>query len=419
LTLQGDYYASDAGKLVNQVTLFPAVVRPENIVEHDSGGNVLGRWTRTYSEDSQMTLQAYFDYVRQQDGYGDEVRNTLDIDFQHRFALGTRNDIVWGGGYRYTGLDESPSFYLTWDPAFNGLQVANFFAQDDITLARDRLHLTLGSKFEYNDLVGFEIQPSARLLWTPDEHQTVWASVSRATQTPPLVQLFGRLNVAAVQPPGGPPILVSELPNSNLVPEDLLAYEIGYRVEPVKRLSFDVAAFYNVYANVITAVPNANRYEASQTPPYVLASSTWQNSDSGDTYGSEVSAQWQVTDDWRLAASYSFLHMQLGPNPTVNSSSPQQQCQLRSYLDLPYHIEFNGAIYYVDQISPLAGQNEVSIPSYVKLDLGLSWRPTKNLEIGLWGKNLLQGEHPEFTSLGTPLITEIPRSVMGKITWHF
>jgi iron complex outermembrane receptor protein len=118
-------------------------------------------------------------------------------------------------------------------------------------------------------------------------------------------------------------------------------------------------------------------------------------------------------------ASYTFLHMQLRPDPTADSSSPQQQFQIRTYLDLPCNIEINGALYFVDQISPLAGATVTPIASYFELDLGVSWRPTQSLEIGIWGKNLLQGEHPEFTSLGSPLITEIPRSVMGKITWHF
>jgi iron complex outermembrane receptor protein len=231
----------------------------------------------------------------------------------------------------------------------------------------------------------------------------------------------GRFNVAAAPtgPPPSPPILVSELGNPNLVAETLIAYELGYRIAPVKRLSFDVTAFYNVYGDVITAVPNATQVEDSPAPEHLLSSSTWQNSDSGETYGTELSAQWQVADCWRLMASYTFLHMQLRPDPTADTSSPQQQFQVRSYLDLPCHMEFNGTLAYVDQISPVAGATVVSIASYFKLDLGLTWRPAKSLEIGIWGKDLLQSEHAEFASLGSPLITEIPRSVMGTITWHF
>ena len=116
----------------------------------------------------------YFDHVQQEDGFGDEILNAFDVDLQHRFALGARDD-CWGAGYRYTDIEETPSFYLTFNPETEDLHLENVFAQDDITLVRDRLHFTLGSKFEHNDLTGSEIEPSARLLWTPAGNQTVWA----------------------------------------------------------------------------------------------------------------------------------------------------------------------------------------------------------------------------------------------------
>jgi iron complex outermembrane receptor protein len=417
-TLQGNYYSGTAGREVNDVTLVPAAVRIIDNREDNSGGNILGRWTRAFSDESQLTLQMYFDHTRQGDGVGEAMLDTFDIDLQHQFAIGTRNDIVWGGGYRDTEAKNPPSFFLTFAPESQNLQLGNVFVQDDITLARDRLHLTLGSKLEHNDLTGFELQPSARLLWTPTRRQTVWASVSRATQTPSLAE-YGRFNVAAAQPPSGPPVLVSVLGNPNVQAETLLAYEVGYRIEPTKRLSFDVTAFYNVYGRVAEPVSIPTTFETSPAPPHVLVASRWENAESGDTYGTELSVQWQPVECWRLTASYSFLHMQLQPDASADLSSPQQQFQIRSCLDLRRNVEFNGALYYTDRIATKSGSGMVPIDSCVKLDLGLTWRPIKSLEIGLWGKNLLQDQHAEFGSQESALITEIPRSVMGKITWHF
>jgi iron complex outermembrane receptor protein len=417
-TLQGDYYTGTADREVDRVTLVPAAVRLIDNQEDDSGGNILGRWTRVFSEESQMTLQMYFDHSRQGYGVSEAMLDTFDVDFQHRFAIGTRNDIVWGGGYRDTATQNPPSFFLTFASESQNLQLGNVFAQDDITLARDRLHLTLGSKLEHNDFTGFEIQPSARLLWTPTPRQTIWAAVSRATQTPAQAE-HARFNVAAAQPPVSPPVLVSILGNPNILAETLLAYEVGYRIEPIKRLSFDVTAFYNVYDRVVEAVSIPTAFEASPAPPHVLVASKWENADSGNTYGTELSAQWQAVEHWRLTASYAFLHMQLEPDAGADSSSPQQQFQIRSYLDLPKNVEFNAALYYTDRITTKSGSGTVPIASCVKLDLGLTWRPAKPLEIGIWGKNLLQDEHAEFGSQESALITEIPRSVMGKITWHF
>jgi hypothetical protein len=53
------------------------------------------------------------------------------------------------------------------------------------------------------------------------------------------------------------------------------------------------------------------------------------------------------------------------------------------------------------------------------MDFGVTWRPTKSLELGIFGQNLLDGNHAEFTNYKTTVLTEIPRSIMGRITWRF
>ena len=124
-------------------------------------------------------------------------------------------------------------------------------------------------------------------------------------------------------------------------------------------------------------------------------------------------------DNWRLAASYSFLHVHLDPDNRAFQGNPEQLFQVRSYLDLPHNIEFNSALYYVDpQVAEAASVSE-TVPPYVRLDVGLVWRPTKNLELGVWGQNLLQDRHAEFPSEKSSVQTEIPREFSAKITIKF
>ena len=134
---------------------------------------------------------------------------------------------------------------------------------------------------------------------------------------------------------------------------------------------------------------------------------------SGDTYGAELSAQWKPTDYWRLMASYSWLHMKLEPVDTTAGDSPQNQFQIRSYLDLARNFDFSSAVYYV---SGLPDQN---VASYVRLDLGLNWRVNNSWELGVFGQNLLDDGHVEFGNYRTPVLTEIPRSIYAKITFRF
>jgi iron complex outermembrane receptor protein len=418
LTLQGDYYSGTAGNQVNHPSLTsPTGFVPANLTAHNRGGNVLGRWTRTLSDTAQLTVQTYYDHFKQDEGFETVRQDTCDFELQHRFAPGERHDLVWGAGYRMTQVGTDGSFFATLTPSGRDLQLFNFFLQDEITLVADRVKLTLGSKFEHNDLNGLEIQPSARLLWTPTAHQSVWAAASRAIRTPSLVTQDSRINFAVV--PGAPATLISAFGNPNIEGEEVFAYELGYRIEPVPKLSLDATAFYNVYDGVIEPVSSGAGLEATPAPPHALAANTYRNAFAGETYGAELAARWQVTDAWRLSGSYTWLQIRLRPTTAFAMESPQQQFQFRSDLNLTHNIELSSAVYYVDQVTPMLGAARVPVSAYVRLDLGVTWRPTKNLELSVHGQNLLDNQHPEFYS-GKPAVrTEVARAVLGKVTWRF
>ena len=345
--------------------------------------------------------------------------DTLDFDLQHRFALGTRQDIVWGGGFRYL-KNETGSLYdfVSFSPDGNYHRLYNAFVQDEITLIENRLHLTLGSKLEHNDVTGFEVEPSVRLAWTPTKKQTVWAAVSRAVSTPSDSDLDLRLGYSASQPSGSPyPVLLSVIGNPNLVSEELTAFELGYRIKPVESLSFDVATFYNFYDRLITTTPGTPFFVGTPVP-HIVVPLTFGNNQDAQTYGAEISAEWRVTDNWRWVASYTFLHESLSPQPTYDDD-PENQFQIRSYLNLPCNVELNGAVYYVDSIKASLLNEDIPVPAYFRVDLGVTWRPVKSLELGIFGENLTDDRHLEINSHTTGVLTEVPWSLMGRITWHF
>ncbi len=153
-------------------------------------------------------------------------------------------------------------------------------------------------------------------------------------------------------------------------------------------------------------------------PPHVLLSSSYRNALRAETYGAELSAQWQVMSRWRITGSYSGLRMHVSPDPSFESESPQQQAQLRSLIELPARVELNVAAMYMDSISVNPTGTPTRIPAYVRLDLGAIWRATDTLEIGVWGQNLLERQHPEFPSVQTSLQTQVPRSVLARANWR-
>ena len=420
VTLQGNLYNDFVHDNENVVVLAPPYVSSTNIVNHDSGGNALARWALEFSEASTLTLQVYYDHFKQEQVGTSETRDTFDLDAQQRFPIGAYNDIMWGIGYRYTAdrFPDTPpaNFFLSWVPAERQDRLFSAFAQDEITLVPGRLSLTLGSKFERNDYTGFELEPSVRLLWTPSEEQTAWAAVSRAVRTPSRYETGSRVNYSVSAVPGSPLLDLDRLSgDANAKSEQLTAYELGYRIEPTKRLSFDVTGFYNQYDHLLRFVPGAS----FQQGPVIVFPQTVHNSGSAETFGTELSAQWKVTDRWRLIASYSWLHVNLHPDDRAFQGDPEQQFQLRSYLDLPWRLEFNSALYYVDREVAESGLGTATIPAYVRLDLGLIWHPAKSWEFGLWGQNLIDARHQEFPGLNSSLQTEIPREILGKITFKY
>jgi iron complex outermembrane receptor protein len=93
--------------------------------------------------------------------------------------------------------------------------------------------------------------------------------------------------------------------------------------------------------------------------------------------------------------------------------TPAHQFNVRSRVDLPWHFEFDTALYWVDQVS------NQDVRDYARLDARLGWRPWPQLELSVAGQNLAQDHHHEFGPSFTALPTSVPRSFYGKVTWRY
>jgi iron complex outermembrane receptor protein len=204
-----------------------------------------------------------------------------------------------------------------------------------------------------------------------------------------------------------------------------MAYEIGYRAQPLEKLSFDLAGFYNDYDRLTSVEIGQSPTQPAVTPFFPMHNG---NGLAGAGFGGEASATWKLTDWWRLRPSYSFLKMNLHTRPgstdtsdvsLTENESPQNQFSLRSMMDFPHDVSFDFTVRYVDRLALPAPYTPVS--SYVTADARMAWRFSKNLELSIVGQSLFQKQHAEFSStafLGNPQ-TQIPRSVYAKITWQF
>jgi iron complex outermembrane recepter protein len=365
------------------------------------GGNALGRWTRTLSEESDLQLQVYYDRSWRDFGIGlTEDLTTYDLDGQHRFQLGRRQEVIWGLAARLMVDDTESDTSLAFLPANRTLQLYSGFVQDEIALSGDRLRLSLGSKFEHNSYTGFEIQPSVRVAWTPASRHTVWGAVSRAVRTPSRIDRDFFLFVAPSVP---------ILAGGDIQSEKVIAYELGWRAQARPGLSLSVSTFYNDYDDLRTVEPG---------PPPAGIPFSLGNGLRGHAYGAELATVYQVSDRMRLRGGYTFLKKELSLKPGSadpnggrgEGNDPEHQFLVQSSADLPGRLELDAVFRFVDALP------DPRVPSYAELDLRLGWTATVHLELAVVGQNLLHAEHIEFNA--SPSAREVQRGVYARITWH-
>ena len=424
LITEGETYQGNAGEMATTpISLTPP--ETETVALHDiySGWNLLSRWSHTISPRSQTSLQIYFDRTNREDTTYALGVNTFDIDFQHHVAAGARQDVVWGVGYRVSSDETSPTLRIVFTPQDRNLHLFSSFVQDEIAVRPERLKLIFGARVEHNDYTGFGFQPSARMVWTPDGKNMVWGAVSSADRTPARTDTDIRVNYAALPGPGNMPMLVSLFGNPNFKNERLTAFEVGYRNSWTSTLSIDSTIFYNRYRDLASVEPGAARIETTPAPVHLLVPSYFSNGMHGESQGLEIFANWKAASFWTLSPGYAFSSMHLHPfagsqdftdAAGTEGGTPDHQAQLRSSITLPYNLQWNASAYFVNRLAAM------SIPSYTRVDTGLTWSAGERVSLSVVGQNLSKSLHPEYAGPSSTVQSDLMRrSAYAKVTWSF
>ena len=425
LLMEGGLFDGDMGGTATFPFLTPPFARTIQVGDDHSGHYLLTRWQRTMSGDSDMALQFFYDHNNRFPTISHARVDTYDLDFQHRFNLADRHEIVWGLGYRYIhdDIDNHPDFFFI-EPSQRGVNIANAFVQDEISLFKKRLRLTFGSKFEYNDYTRLEIQPTGRVLWKPAENHALWAAISRAVRTPARGERDARVATMVIPPNTVPgvsmPTAATMFGNHNMDAESVIAYEIGYRFRIAETFSMDAAAYYNEYKNLRQALPQEPFTAFFPSGPHVVLPFAIGNGIDGQLYGVELASDWQPTQRVHLQLSYTYTLPALQgetnqdlPQLPLIPENPRHKFSVRAGFDLSYNTTLDLWWHYVDQIDDL-------VDSYNSLDLRVGWKPAPTVEIALVGQNLLEAHHlefkPEFDSMEP---TKVQREAYASITWKF
>jgi iron complex outermembrane recepter protein len=375
LTLQGDFYTANIN---------------DSVPEHKTDGqNILTRFSHSFSEESSLTLLAYYD--RTWRVAPNNISNpfsyelfTYDTDLQYRFPIGSRQSVLAGVSYRMR--KDKTGQALT--PLSRNMPIYGGFIQDEITIIPEILKLTVGSKFLKNIFTGWEFQPSARLAWIVNTQNTVWMAASRSVRTPTRIDSD---------------FIISD---QKFQSEKVYAYELGYRTRPIDNLSLSFAGFFNRYDDL-------RSLDLIPTPAIVFG-----NSQRAESWGFEFSASCQPRPWWRLRAGYTFFDKKtwatsdraMPISAEFEGVEPKNQVMLQSIMDLATNFSLDITSRYVAALE--ARTLTAEVPEYGTFDVRGAWQK-KWVELSVVGQNLLESKHKEFG------LIQIPRSFYVKITCRF
>ena len=426
LVLEGNLFNGQEGEFgffLPSVTS-PALI-PVSEQIHSTDGSVQLEWNHVHSQQSDTSLMIAYSRFTRNDPLNPETLDTLDLDFQHHKEWGTRQEIVWGFGYRYTTDNIRGSLTVEDIPVGRQLNLFDGFVQDEIRLVGDRVYLTAGTKVEHNDYTGLEIMPSIRATWLPKQHHMLWVAISRSLRAPSRYDACLVVNFGT----GGTPDLQRLLGNPNFQDERLIGYEAGYRTTLARRLSLDAAAYFNNYDNLQTTEPLTPFFEPTPPPAHEVQPFIYQNSMFGETHGIEIVANWKLSDRWTLNPGYALeeLHMHTDPGSAdtqtrlfVEGAAPRHSAQLRSHFEAYHGVAWDASVYFVDQLTHQGPLSNVTVPAYTRLDTGPTWKLGESLSLSVLGQNLLGDHHLEFIDINGSLQSgQIKRSGYAKLTWRF
>jgi len=296
-------------------------------------------------------------------------------------------------------------------------ELLNLFAQDEIVLVPDRLRLTLGAKVEHSSLVnGANLRPDVRRLWNVDAEPVIWGPVSQANRLPSLMEKTAAVRATFIPPvtPSPFPIIGALIGDTAPKPERLTSYQIGYRNAVHANLTFDLTAYVHRYRDMILATGNPACGLAGSPPAHVQCAVQFQNSSDGKALGGEAVTDWRPLESLRVRTAWTDIDLEVPGAAAGAARSPTHQVSPRLSHDATEKIQTDVEASYVHGLG-----SANTLPTDTTVDARLAWRPERNLELSLTGRNLFEPRHVEFLNDPFFTVTEVRRTFVFAARWSF
>ena len=338
------------------------------------------------------------------------------------------------------------------------------FAQVDYSFT-EKLKAVVAGRVDESTLHDTQFSPKASLVYGFTPNHTVRLTYNQAFQVPNYSEFFLRVvagaPITAFTPLenalapllGGRTLGLRSIPilalgNEDLEVEEITSYEIGYSAIIANKLYMTIDYYQSEVTNFVTdLLPGVNPDYTGYAPPSFLPAPvqtqilntlrgglgpnffgltnldgqptlvlSYANAGNVDTEGIDLAFNYYVANGWVADFNYSWFdfevkEQQLGDQLLPNAPENKLSAGL-AYTGG----RFGASVKYrwVDDFPWAAGVFVGFVPSYDVIDLGLSYRFTDNLEVGVDVSNLLDEE--QFQTFGGDLVT---RRALGHVAFSW
>lgn len=284
------------------------------------------------------------------------------------------------------------------------------YVQDQISLAGDRLRLTLGARLDgSNDLFDSELSPRVAAVYTASDAVVLRAGWSTAFRFPNFNELYqNSWLIGADLGTSAFPVTVFQ-PNPDLQPEEIRTFDLGgeFRLGPAVKLKLDL--FRSEIRDFVVLAFNPQAVGPTRV-------NSENHPGKATVQGAELELRWQASK--KVSGLFNWSYQENDREDTLVDSSgktlefvysPETKLNLSAYFG-PF-AGFRGAIetqWRDEREGPSAwnfasgGRSTAILDAYTLLNARLSWdapvkigRSSEGLRFSVYGKNLLDEEIEE------------------------
>jgi outer membrane receptor protein involved in Fe transport len=329
--------------------------------------------------------------------------NVYQAQLQHSLALG-QHVLTGGTTYRFVAAD-SPGF-------IGGQQDQHLlacFLQDEWNI-HENLALTVGVGVDVHPEAGVSASPRGSLVYSPWKDHTFRFSIAKSFRNPSFLENFAALPLK--EPPTAlprPPTLIL-LGNTELQPEELLSYELGYQTLLFGRLRVRLELFYNQFDRLmVLGMPRL------ATPNPLLPSIGTQqfiNGGDGESVGGEVGFDAFITP-W-LTGFLNYSYQDRKPDVLIPDPAPHHKGNAGLTASFTNGLSATVLVHYVGEPEAPGRKQGLSPYTLVNLRRGSRFKLFGNeMEAAIQAFNLFNDVHREIN--GGDLIE---RRVSGTLRYR-